>query len=238
MYIYNLLTNGTGAFCREGLLNVTAFIIVLLLTVMLHEIAHGLMALAFGDRTAKEEGRLTLNPAKHFDPYGFLAMILVGFGWAKPVRVNVNNFRKVRLGMIFVSLAGVLMNFFIAFVGSLLYYLVVSTTGGITMYANSYYLWHFLMKFTQLMVTLNISFALFNILPLFPLDGYRLLSCFIPQQNGFMTFLRRYSLYILLGLLILNYIPVVSNYSPLNLWIGTVGNKIVNAFFSLWKLLF
>lgn len=87
------------------------------------------------------------------------------------------------------------------------------------------------------MVVLNINFGLFNILPLYPLDGYRLLSCLVNERNGFMTFLRRYSFYIMLVLIALSYIPIVGDYSPLYLYIGWVGGKIQGGFFSFWGLL-
>ncbi len=88
------------------------------------------------------------------------------------------------------------------------------------------------------MVQINISFALFNLLPLFPLDGYRLISCFVNENNGFMRFMRRYSLYILLGFIVLNYIPVVSSYSPLRLYLSGLGGLIQDGFISLWRLVF
>ena len=105
-------------------------------------------------------------------------------------------------------------------------------------YSSLYYFVYFCYALCLLTMRLNVNFALFNILPLYPLDGYRLLSCFVYERNGFMTFLRKYSLYILLGFVVLNYIPYVSNYSPLNLYIGWLGNKINNGFEAFWRLIF
>ena len=115
MYIYRLLTNGGQEITREGLLNVVAFIPALLMALILHEIAHGLVALWNGDQTAKMYGRLSLNPLKHFDWIGLVMMVLVGFGWAKPVPIDPNNFKKRKLGCITVSIAGVITNLFLAF---------------------------------------------------------------------------------------------------------------------------
>ena len=107
MYIYRLLTNNGQGLSREGLLNVVAFIAALFVALILHEIAHGLVALWNGDNTAKAYGRLSLNPLRHFDWVGLLLMLLVGFGWAKPVPINPNNFKRRKLGAITVSVAGV-----------------------------------------------------------------------------------------------------------------------------------
>lgn len=240
MYILDLLrTNyhtGQVGFCREGLLNVAAFVLALLTALILHEIAHGLVALWNGDGTARAYGRLSLNPIRHFDWIGLLMMVLVGFGWAKPVPINPNNFKHRKTGCITVSLAGVVTNLLLAFLfsmGTVLF-------GNIPVEINTplYYFVYFCTVLCSLAVQLNVNFALFNILPLYPLDGYRLLSCFVNERNGFMTFLRRYSLYILLGFIVLNYIPIVRNYAPLNLYIGWVGNEIYGGFMKCWRIIF
>lgn len=240
MYIYRLLrTNlitGQVGWCREGLLNVLAFVVALLTALILHEIAHGLVALWNGDKTAKMYGRLSLNPLKHFDLIGLAMMVLVGFGWAKPVPVDPRNFKNRKLGCITVSIAGVVTNLILAFLfsmGTVLF-------GKIAVVPNSsmYYFVYFCEVLCAVTAQLNVSFALFNILPLYPLDGYRLLSCFVNERNNFMSFIRRYSLYILLGFILLNYIPYVSNYSPLNLYIGELGNIILSGFTGFWRLIF
>lgn len=235
MTIYNLITNYGQGVSREGLLNVLAFILALLSALVLHEIAHGLVALWNGDNTAKMYGRLSLNPIKHFDLIGLLMMFLVGFGWAKPVPVDPRNFKNRKVGAITVSIAGILTNIVVAFfsaMGLALFYMVTPKSEGM------YYFIYFCRVTMSLMLQLNVSFALFNILPLFPLDGYRLLSCFVDENKSFMVFLRKYSLYILLGLIVLNYIPFVSTYSPLNLYLVGLGNLIQDGFFNLWRLIF
>ncbi len=231
MYIISLLFDN-GSITREGMLRVGAFVVALLVTVMLHEIAHGYCALLYGDRTAKDNGRLTLNPAKHFDPFGLLMMLIVGFGWARPVPVNVNNFEKKRTGMIVVSLAGVVTNLVLSFVFALGYVSLwgVSVVEGSTLYYFAY----FAMYLSYLMLWLNINFALFNILPLFPLDGYRLLSCFVPQNNSYMAFVRKYSMYIFLALIMWQYLPIIGDYSPFTLYISNVGGWIADRFVSFW----
>lgn len=235
MTIYNLITNYGQGVSREGLLNVLAFVIALLSALVLHEIAHGLVALWNGDSTAKLYGRLSLNPIRHFDLIGLVMMFLVGFGWAKPVPVDPRNFKNKKVGAITVSVAGILTNLIIAFfsaMGLTLFYMVIPKSEGM------YYFIHFCRATMSLMLQLNVSFALFNILPLFPLDGYRLLSCFVDENKPFMVFLRKYSLYILLGFIVLNYIPYVSAYSPLNLYLVRFGGLVQDGFFNLWRLIF
>lgn len=237
MYIFQLLTEGGQGVSRIGLLNVVAFIVALFVALILHEIAHGLVALWNGDNTAKAYGRLSLNPIRHFDWSGLLLMLLVGFGWAKPVPVNPNNFKNRKTGAITVSIAGVSTNLIIAFFAAMGKVLIEKVNlSGVS--DSFYYFVYFNYALMSMLETLNVSFALFNILPLYPLDGYRLLSCFVPQNNSAMTFLRKYSLYIILGFLLLNYIPFVSEYSPLNLYIGKFGALIRKGFDLLWGLLF
>ena len=235
MHLYQLFVNAKSG--REGLLNVAAFVVALLAALILHEIAHGLVALWNGDNTAKMYGRLTLNPLKHFDWIGLLMMFIVGFGWAKPVPVNPNNFKNRKVGAITVSIAGVLTNLLIAFLaamGKVLIERIDLTDKSESMY----YFIYFCYALMSISVSLNVTFALFNILPLYPLDGYRLLSCFVDGNKRGMVFLRRYSLYILLGLMALNYIPFVSNFSPLNLYLSGLGGYIRQGFYAFWGLFF
>ena len=238
MYLYRLLTEN-GRIDRFGLLNVVAFIIALFTALILHEIAHGLVALWNGDSTAKTYGRLTLNPLKHFDWIGLLMMLFVGFGWARPVPVNPNNFKNRKVGAITVSIAGLATNLILAFFSAMclvLFGKIVATSEAMMYFA------YFLVEIAKLMLSLNVTFALFNILPLFPLDGYRLLSCFVNDNNRVMVFLRRYSLYILLGLIALDYlfmfVPFLSGYSPFDLYLGKFGGLIQQGFYKFWRLIF
>ena len=240
MVLYDLFASNDGDL-RLGLLNVVAFIVALLAALILHEISHGLVALWNGDNTAKQYGRLSLNPLKHFDWIGLLFMLIVGFGWAKPVPVNPNNFKNRKVGAITVSLAGILTNLVLAFISSMTMVLF----GKINIAdasMNVYYTVYFFYQLSCLLLLLNVSFALFNILPLYPLDGYRLLSCFVDQNNKFMTFLRRYSMYILMALVALNllsaYIPVIPHISPLYWYVNGLGGLIRSGFEQFWRLIF
>lgn len=212
-----------------------AFMVALVGAITLHEIAHGLVAYWNGDSTAKLYGRLTLNPVKHFDLVGFLMMLFVGFGWAKPVPVDPSQFKNRKVGCVTVSLAGIVTNILLAFIFAIPFVLIADAQAEPD--SARYYVLYTLLQISNFMVSLNISFALFNILPLYPLDGYRFISCFVNENKGFMTFLRRYSLYIMLGLIILDYIPYVSQYSPLNLFVGWIGTQIRNGFLAFWRLI-
>ena len=149
----------------------TTWVIPLLLCVILHEIAHGYVALKCGDPTAKMRGRLTLNPAKHLDPIGTLCMVFVGIGWAKPVPINPGNFRNYRRDYILVSLAGIVTNFLIFLISLFGYVLIIK-------HARISEFWLYLCSFLWMMARINIGLAIFNLIPVPPLDGYRVLNQF------------------------------------------------------------
>ncbi len=164
----------------------------LLIAITVHEFAHARVAYAYGDATAKAYGRMNLNPINHLDPVGTLMIILVGFGWAKPVPINPYNFRNYRAGLRWVSLAGPLANFALAFVSLvLLRTLVISGVGGL------------LLSFMVVMVQLNILLGIFNLIPIPPLDGSKILISLAPQSFvNFFHQIEPYAPIILLMLII------------------------------------
>ena len=172
-----------------------------LLCITVHETCHGLAALALGDTTAKREGRLTLNPLRHIDPMGLLMMLVFRFGWAKPVPVNMYAFRKPKQGMAITALAGPLSNFLLGFVflflyGALYLPLCGKTAGELVL--------------SMLYVGGYLSFALsvFNLLPIPPLDGSKILFALLP--DGAYRRLMRYERYGSLLLLALVFFDVFS----------------------------
>ena len=201
-------------------------LVAIVLSIMLHEVAHGLVALWNGDDTAKRAGRLNLNPVSHFDPVGFLMLIFLRFGYAKPVPVNPYNFKNKKVGMFTVSVAGVTLNLILAFFCYPLY-VVCSEI-------------NYLSTFLLYMVVVNLNLAAFNLLPLYPLDGYRILNCFIPETNKFMSFLKNYSRYILIFLLALGIIRDVLDlplfFDPLSWLLNKIMEFFIDAFEAFWGL--
>ena len=176
------------------LTNIIIRILPALLCVTLHELAHGYTAYRLGDDTAKLEGRLTLNPIKHIDPIGLISMLVFGFGWAKPVPVNMFNMREPKKGMAITALAGPAMNVFIAAVAFLLYGIMLAFLTTSRVY----------FAVLQLLLTtayLSCAFAVFNLLPIPPLDGSKIFFSFLPNDK-YLTLMRyeRYGMIIMLVL--------------------------------------
>lgn len=160
-----------------------------LLSLTLHECAHGWVAYRLGDPTAKDLGRLTLNPIRHIDPIGAISLLLFRIGWAKPVPINPRNFKRPRTGMALTAAAGPITNFLIAFVST--FFLLLSYNGGekipVTSAVTSFLalFLYYLFRFFYLLQVMNIALALFNLLPLPPLDGSRLLTLILPRRAAF-----------------------------------------------------
>lgn len=181
-----------------------AFVIAIMIGMTTHEWAHGYVAYKNGDMTAKFMGRLSLNPLKHFDPIGFLMLAVVGFGWAKPVPIDSSNFRNPRKGVLTTSLAGVIMNFIIGMLCIALLAIQFAITKAVGGFSNEVALRVFQIFYYIFMYTMTISFTLmaFNILPIFPLDGFHVLECFVRCDNKYCVFMRRYGMFVLLALLL------------------------------------
>ncbi len=158
-------------------LTITSVLLILLISVIIHEVMHGLAALYFGDHTAENAGRLTLNPLPHIDPIGSILLPLAAFAfgtpilaWAKPVPVNPMHFSNIRLGEFVVAIAGVAANLAIAIVAAVLFH---ATT-------NFYY--PYWVNILSEIVTINLSLAVFNLMPIPPLDGSRIVASLLPAH--------------------------------------------------------
>jgi Zn-dependent protease len=183
-----------------NLMSIIAGLPGLLLALVLHEYAHARVAVAMGDFTPKLTGRLTLNPMAHIDPIGLLMLLVARFGWAKPVMVNPRNFRDMKKGNIFVALAGPAANFLTAFV-TLFIMMVLFKFGMLNTVGIKTVL--------SMIVLFNINFGIFNLIPLPPLDGSKILLEFLPGELAYKYMgLERYS-FIILIILIMT--PVLSS---------------------------
>ncbi|NLV76608.1 MAG: site-2 protease family protein [Tissierellia bacterium] len=160
----------------------------LLIAIIIHEYSHGLMAYLLGDNTAKESGRLTLNPLKHLDPIGFIFLLLFRFGWAKPVPINPNNFKKRKRDTLLVSLAGPFSNFLLAVIVGF-----IISTGIITN--------NIVLNILVIMLWYNIMLGIFNLLPFPPLDGSKILASLLPNKYEYKFY--KYERYLQLVLILL-----------------------------------
>ncbi len=174
---------------------------IVLLSLSVHETAHGYVANRLGDPTAKSLGRLTLNPVKHIDPFGFICMALVGFGWAKPVPINTRYFKKPKRDMALCAAAGPLSNLLLAFVFALLLRLELTFMPQFFTTEFQYNVFSLLYTFLYLGIRLNISLAVFNLIPIPPFDGSRILLTFLPSDVYFK--IMKYEQYIYIGLMLL-----------------------------------
>jgi len=183
-------------------------VIPALICITIHELAHGLAAYKLGDTTAKDMGRLTLNPIKHIDPLGLLMMLLIGFGWAKPVPVDIRNFKHPKWYMAVTAIAGPVSNIILAAVVLFILGLTTTSLGIITNPATGqmYYTTETgLMIYSIIsgMVFLSVALAVFNMLPIPPLDGSKVLFSLLPEHLYFK--LMRYERYgIILLLVVMN----------------------------------
>lgn len=193
---------------------------LLLVVFPVHEMAHGFAAYLLGDKTAKYQGRLTMNPLAHMDPFGSLMMLLVGVGYAKPVPVNPYNFKNRKAGMALTALAGPLSNLLMAILSVGLYrVLIIFVSDGWTLTLLR-------MGLVELFASINISLAMFNLLPIPPLDGFRIISYVLPDKWVFMV--NRYQQVITLVVLVVVFTGILD--VPLNFLHNAVYGLILRMF--------
>lgn len=208
-------------FFGNSLTSIVATLLAVLIAITFHETAHGYVAYRLGDPTAKNAGRLTLNPIAHLDPIGALLMLVAGFGWAKPVPVNPFYFNGDRTkGMMLVSIAGPLTNLVLSFAA---YFIYVAGQG--------FYHIPMLGEFLQVSVTLNIYLAVFNLIPIPPLDGSKILAGFLPKSTAYkyLNTVEQYGFLILMLLIFFNITDII---------LVPIANVVLNFFTSILYLIF
>ncbi len=199
-----------------------AYLIAITFSITMHEFAHAFTAHKCGDMTPKLQGRLSVNPAKHIDPIGALMFIIIGFGWAKPVQVNPLSFKNFRKGRILVSLAGVTTNFILAFISSAFYFFFYNE-----LIAMNNVFFSFLAFFFMIFTMINLSLMIFNLLPIYPLDGFNFIDSFMKPGNKFAQFMYRYGNIVLIVLLVTPLFDIIYGFA--------VGG-MQSLFFSFWGL--
>lgn len=192
----------------------------ILFAISVHESAHAWVAYKLGDPTARDNGRISLNPLRHLNPLGMIMMLLVGFGWASPVMINARNFKNPKAGMALSSLAGPLSNLILGFIASIGYVccsVFLADSGSAFVAALTMFLWVFL--------NLNVGLAIFNLIPIPPLDGSRILLLFLPQKIYFK--IMRYEQYILIAFMVLMITRVIT--VPINY----ISSAVIQGMFKL-----
>lgn len=196
-------------FSTDTLIQFLFVVPCVLIALTFHEFAHGYMAYKLGDPTAKNLGRLTLNPLKHLDPIGTICMIFFHFGWAKPVPINSRYFKKPRRDMALTAAAGPIMNFILALFGMLVCRILTKIFVAFPAQSDFvYYIQYAALTLFSYFHMLNLSLGVFNLIPIPPLDGSRIFYIFLPPKWYFGVM--KYEKYIQLALLVLLWTGLLS----------------------------
>ena len=209
-----------------------AYVLVLLFSFSIHEFSHGFSAYLNGDLTAKQSGRMTINPFAHIDVVGFICLICFGFGWAKPVPINPYNFTRGKKSMFAVSFAGIASNLGLAIIFALIYSLV-GVLAPDFMFVSDSAISVFVYYLLMYGILLNLALAIFNLLPFYPLDGSKILELILKPENKFLQWLQRFSTIIVLVLLVTGLLSMVVNAA-----VNFVGQGLVVAFTALFEAIF
>jgi len=214
----------SGASFAEIIVTLGAWVIAILSALVIREVVRGYTAVKMGDNTPRFTGQLSLNPAKHFDPIGFLCILIVGFGWSKGMPINSNNFRNIKRGQILCSLSGILTNFAIFVVFTFLYALCLRFLD------VSVLVLEFLTLTCLYTALINLFIGIFNLLPIYPLDGFSLVETFCSYDNRYVNFMHRYGSFVLLGVVV-----ILMTFPVLTSWIY---NYVFMGLFGLFAMIF
>ncbi len=214
---------------QQSLISLALILPAVVLCLVIHELAHGVTAYLFGDRTAKNAGRLTFDPLAHLDPVGFVCLLLLGFGWARPVPVNISNFKHKKLGMAMTALAGPLSNFLLAIVSFMLYMALYTQH-----LADSNTFAQAVSMFLFYVAQMSVGLGVFNLIPVYPMDGSRILQAILPfrMQAKWNVFFQKYQSIVVLILV------VVVWFGGLHIFISTATNAVYQLSVGIYSALF
>lgn len=185
---------------REEFLQLLYTLPAVLLAIMLRQIASRQMSVWMGDETPRRQGRMSLNPLRYIDLTGVICLAVFGFGWARPVQVDPRAYRNPKVGMALTALAGPVMNFLLAFLGCMVYARLFEKG---FLFQNKWYV-EAIVNFLMVFMSVNIGLGVFNLIPIPPLDGSRILGLVLPERYyfGYMRY-ERYGLYVLMGIILI-----------------------------------
>ncbi len=220
--LWNALRSGD---IRTAFVTLALSLPAIVLCLSVHEAAHGGVAYLLGDRTARDSGRVTLSPLAHIDPWGFICLLLFGFGWARPVPINVANFKNKRLGMALTALAGPFANLLTAFIACGPFLLIFPQADiGTNPFAYTVAL------FLRIVISMSVGLCVFNLIPVHPLDGSRVVDAFMPFSWSMK--LQKYQQIIMLVFILMLWFG----------WLDGVMSVVTNAVFRLsvlfWGMFF
>lgn len=219
MLYYILFSSNLTA--QEAVVIFLITIVAFFISLAVHEFAHGFTAVKMGDPTPKLAGRVTLNPFKHISLSGLLCFVLLGVGWAKPMPINLLNFKKYRKGIRLTSIAGILANFILGLICAIIFALIIAFAPVSNVYIE------YIMLTLQYFMLVNSFLALFNILPIYPLDGFNFVTSFMKADNKFIQYNVRNGFKILLGILLATVlIDLLFGFDILDFYLSLIYNYI------------
>ena len=220
----------------DFLLELVIIFPTVLIALTFHECAHGFIAYKLGDPTAKYMGRLTLNPIKHIDPIGAICMLVAHFGWAKPVPIDITNFKNPKRDLAFSALAGPVSNILLGFFGCFIYVATIHLLPHQVESRFAYEMIRILVSFLYYFGWLNISLALFNLLPIPPLDGSKILYAFLPPKANNWCKMHEREIALVFMLILIVDSRFLGGYITGFLSLGV--NGVFNLFTNLFELMF